>query len=294
MDLHILIDYTVKKSAYLVVNLLAGFVAGWVSQRIWRRGILLFNKEKNKVYNSNDTEDSDREDNTKLISTFQNIIMKQTLTLQHLVQEIPSIIPPSISAKKSESDVSVSHNTTSVSPKKVYHLENTVTPLKMSTGSDMLPNYEELAMIFEEEHQRQTHSLQETLNIGRTIGSKPVKYYSKQGGGYATLKEINEARQAFENFKEKKLNRADVQGTLSIIPPSISARKSESDASSSYNTITQSDLGNSTASVSPKKVYHLESTPLKMSTGSDMLPNEKLAIIFEEEHQHQTLPILAV
>ena len=73
-----------------------------------------------------------------------------------------------------------------------------------------LPPVDEIASIFEEEHQRQSRTVQQTLDVGRITGKEPVKYYSKRGGGYATVDEIHETKIQSEKFRnENQISRAD-------------------------------------------------------------------------------------
>lgn len=67
----------------------------------------------------------------------------------------------------------------------------------------------ELAQLFEEEHQRQQKTTDEVLDMGRDVGSEPVVYPTQRGGGYASNRDLEQTKTKSDNFKKKKLSRAD-------------------------------------------------------------------------------------
>jgi hypothetical protein len=69
---------------------------------------------------------------------------------------------------------------------------------------------EDLSEMFLEEDARKSRTLEEVLDIGRSVGPEPVKYFSTPGSGYATMKTIEKAGNDFREFKnQKRLKRAD-------------------------------------------------------------------------------------
>lgn len=69
---------------------------------------------------------------------------------------------------------------------------------------------DELASIFEEEHQRNSKTTQEKLDEGRKIGDEPVSFFTSKNGGYVTLGQVQEAQKESSKFrKEGRLKRAD-------------------------------------------------------------------------------------
>jgi len=148
------------------------------------------------------------------IAALQSIVMMQTMTVQQLVQHLTGesselAEPTARSIPQPQSQPT----TQSAEGHDVEYLSNpeavVSAAVKMDPNFEAAPGDDELAMLFEEEHQRQTRSVQETLDVGRRTGKEPVKYYASRGGGYATIREINQAREEADKFKEKRLSRAD-------------------------------------------------------------------------------------
>ena len=89
---------------------------------------------------------------------------------------------------------------------------------KSETSKEEIPKSEnirnlsaesEIESMFDEESKIRDRTLEETLDVGKQIGEEPVRYFAKQGGGYATNEEMKESKDKSDSFKEKKLSRAD-------------------------------------------------------------------------------------
>ena len=70
---------------------------------------------------------------------------------------------------------------------------------------------DELSRIFEEEHQLQSKTTQEKLDVGRKVGEEPVAFYTNTGGSmYATIDQVRKSSETSEKFRnENKLKRSD-------------------------------------------------------------------------------------
>lgn len=210
MDLPILCDCTADDFHYISLGMYAGLFIGMM----WRDVVYflfksLTHNEPDENDESNDSaedeneedenkegeneecedeieeEDTSNENYSRNIAKLNKIVLEHSRTMQKLMDIVESRI------KKSN---------TSDTPS---------TEQKINTDVKPTETPDEIAMMFEDEHQRQSRNIQQTLDIGRNIGTEPVKYYAKRGGGYATLSELNETREEAEKFKEKRLSRAD-------------------------------------------------------------------------------------
>lgn len=234
-------DCAAGESAHLLVGLLAGLIAGWFGRMIWSDDRILgvdYTDESSEEENAQlredlgeleeEAEDSDLGDieedfvhdpafeAAESIATLQSIVMMQTMTVQQLVQHLTG--GSSELAEPTTRSIPQPTTQPQMAPQSteghdVEYLSNpeavVSAAVKMDPNFEAAPGDDELAMLFEEEHQRQTRSVQETLDVGRRTGKEPVKYYASRGGGYATIREINQAREEADKFKEKRLSRAD-------------------------------------------------------------------------------------
>lgn len=82
-------------------------------------------------------------------------------------------------------------------------------------SSDTISDSEILSMFVDEDN-RKNRTDEEILNVGRNIPPEPINYHSKPGGGYATMKTLDDTRRKSEEFKIKKLSRADELDILNI------------------------------------------------------------------------------
>ncbi len=67
----------------------------------------------------------------------------------------------------------------------------------------------ELSEMFKNEEERRNRTVQEVLDIGRNVGKEPIQFYTKKGGGYATMLDIEETKEKSKEFQVKRLSRAD-------------------------------------------------------------------------------------
>jgi len=205
------------ESAHLLVGLLAGLIAGWFGRMIWSDDRIL-GFDYTDESSEEDTEDEDEAYDPNIeaaesIASLQSIVMMQTMTVQQLVQHLTGESSELAEPTARSIPQPQSQPTTQSTEQDVEYLSNpeavVSAAVKMDPSFEAAPGDDELAMLFEEEHQRQTRSVQETLDVGRRTGKEPVKYYASRGGGYATIREINQAREEADKFKEKRLSRAD-------------------------------------------------------------------------------------
>jgi hypothetical protein len=226
-------------------ELFIGFVGGWFSyyvcQKIcnYRYGFLCDNKREKLCYSSpslnmkgyycfydDDTSSRDYDgnnlnhsDNSNEKKSLQMIISSQTDTISHLCKIITESPGSSKEERRVKGDLNKSSpSTTKSACSSPLKEENTSQQQQQPPPEIIIVNNNppskienELASLFEEEHEVQFKSMKEKLDVGRKIGEEPVAFYlNTSGNKYATLGEVKNAQDLSEKFhNEKKINRSD-------------------------------------------------------------------------------------
>lgn len=204
----------VSMIGYLVAGTLFGWATsflGWVYLSSKTGGDSIFEDESSEDDEDNGSDDASS-DQTNSNDLLLGIISMQSASIYNLTNKMGTTLGKCPLSSDEEEDIF----SDDLSDDENGEIAEENPPQSSSVDSSLENNNStELLSMFDEEHRRQSRSREEVLNIGKSIGPEPVKYYAKRGGGYASIQEVEDAGTAAESYRKNRLSRADELDILS-------------------------------------------------------------------------------